>query len=228
MLRKVFKKILQNQRIHKFVVLNTPPEQISPKCIYVVNHSCKWDGQYCMELLPGKFYILTGKQRLKIVDRIGIWLNGVIWVDRKRETSRHASKTKMLDKLSRGKSLLIFPEGTWNLEASTPVLPLYWGVIEVAQRSATPIIPLCLEYIEDKCVVKFGEPLHISENSDKAIEIGRLRDVMATLKWDIWEMFTEDKRENITDDYWDKEVEKRLGEYKLLDYEYEMGCVRKK
>lgn len=181
-----------------------------------------------MELLPGKFYILTGKQRLKIVDRIGFWLNGVIWVDRKRETSRHASKTKMLDKLSRGKSVLIFPEGTWNLEASTPVLPLYWGIIEVAQRSATPIIPLCLEYIEDKCVVKFGESLHISENSDKAIEIGRLRDVMATLKWDIWEMFTEDKRENITDDYWDKEVEKRLGEYKLLDYEYEMSCVRKK
>ena len=35
------------------------------------------------------------------------------------------------------------------------------------------------------------------------------------------------KRCNVEEDYWDKEIQRRLKEYELLDYEYEMSCVRK-
>ena len=133
----------------------------------------------------------------------------------------------MLKKLGSAKSLLIFPEGTWNLEPSKTMLPLFFGIIEIDQKTNTPIIPLCLEYVEDKCVIKYADVLTSRAGEDKLLQIENLRDTMATLKWEIWEMFPTIKRAELADDYWDKEVAKRLGEYKLLDYEYEMSCVRK-
>lgn len=129
--------------------------------------------------------------------------------------------------LNKGKSLCIFPEGTWNLEPSLPVLPLYLGVIEIAQTTKVPIVPMCLEYVGDTCYVKYGEVIHIDEKANKAESIQSLRDVLATLKWDIWEMLPACKRCDKDIEYWDKEVQRRLKEYELLDYEYEMSCVRK-
>ena len=226
MLQTMLKKLVSKQRIHKFVMVNEHPE-IATNCIYAVNHSCKWDTSYLIELLPRHFYILAGKQRLKLMDRIGVIWNGAVWVDRKSTRSRNAVKEKLKGLLGKGKNILIFPEGTWNLTPSTPVLPLYWGIIEMAQSVKVPIIPVCLEYMEDECFVKYGEPIYMAEECDKNRQIQELRDVFATLKWDIWDMFPIEKRSEIDDDYWEREVIRRLNEYKLLDYEYEMSCIRK-
>lgn len=223
---RLLKKIVKTQRRHRFVILNEHPFCLA-SCIYAVNHSCKWDTSYLIELLPRNFYILAGKQRLKLTDRIGVILNGTVWVDRKSKKSRNAVKEKLKRLLGRGKNILIFPEGTWNLTPSTPVLPLYWGIIEIAQYMNVPVVPMCLEYRADECFVKYGEPIYIAKECDKDRQIQELRDVFATLKWDIWDMFSVEKRSEIADDYWEREVTKRLNEYKLLDYEYEMSCVRK-
>lgn len=75
--------------------------------------------------------------------------------------------------------------------------------------------------------VKYGELIYVDEKMDKSECIQNLRDVFATLKWGIWEMLPACKRCDFEDDYWDKEVQRRLKEYELLDYEYEMSCVRK-
>lgn len=222
----LLKKIVSGQRIHEFVRLNEHPE-ISTNCIYAVNHSCKWDTSYLIELLPRNFYILAGKQRLKLTDRIGFIWNGTVWVDRKNKKSRNTVKEKLKNLLEKGKNILIFPEGTWNLTPSTPALPLYWGIIDIAQSMNVPVVPLCLAYRENECFVKYGEPIYIAKECDKNRQIQELRDVFATLKWDIWDMFPVEKRSEIDDDYWEREVTRRLNEYKLLDYEYEMSCVRK-
>lgn len=86
----------------------------------------------------------------------------------------------MLKKLGSAKSLLIFPEGTWNLEPSKTMLPLFFGIIEIDQKTNTPIIPLCLEYVEDKCVVKYADVLTSRAGEDKVLQIENLRDTMAT------------------------------------------------
>ncbi|MBR3833727.1 MAG: 1-acyl-sn-glycerol-3-phosphate acyltransferase [Lachnospiraceae bacterium] len=226
MFKSLLKKILKGQRIHKFQEVNEHPT-LKSNCIYAANHSCKWDGQYLMELIPGEFSFLAGKQRMKFIDRFGLTWNGIIWVDRKDKKSKALSKQKMKKVINKGKSLCIFPEGTWNLEPSLPVLPLYWGVIEMAQTTHVPIVPVCLEYVDDICYVKYGEVISVDKDADKAERIQYLREVLATLKWDIWEMLPTCKRCNVEEDYWDREVQRRLKEYELLDYEYEMSCVRK-
>ena len=222
---KILKCIIRTQRKHKFVFMNQHPD-IPGNCIYALNHSCKWDAQYMMELGKGRCFILTGKQRLLLLDRIVFHLNGAVWVDRKDKNSKASSKEKMQSVLEKGHSLCIFPEGTWNLRPSLPVLPLYWGIVDVAKQSGVPVVPMCFEYRERECFVKYGEAFTVSAEEDKAEVIGKLRDTFATLKWDIWEGFPTEDRKDIPEEYWEKEIERRLKEYKKLDYAYEMSCVR--
>jgi len=221
----ILKCIIRTQRKHKFVFLNEHPE-IKENCIYAVNHSCKWDCQFMMELGKGRCYILTGKQRLLLLDRIVFYLNGAVWVDRKDKRSKVRSKEKMEAALQKGNSLCIFPEGTWNLRPSLPVLPLYWGIVDVAKNSGVPIVPMCFEYRGKDCFVKYGEAIMVNREDDKAAVIDALRDIFATMKWEIWEGFPRECRKNIPENYWENEIERRLKEYSKLDYVYEMSCIR--
>lgn len=225
MLHKLLKAVVKTQKKHEIQFLNNQPD-IKENVIYAVNHSCKWDTQYMIEIAEKHFKILGGKQRLKIVDRIVVTLNGIIWVDRKAKNSKVQSKAKMLKVLQSKGSLMIFPEGTWNLQPSLPVLPLYWGVVDLSRKSGTPILPVCMEYSDEKCKVKFGELIKLQENVDRVEETNKLRDVFATLKWDIWEKEAIVRRTSIDSGYWEREKINRLDEYPLLDYEYENSCVR--
>ena len=112
------------------------------------------------------------------------------------------------------------------MRPSLPVLPLYWGIVDVAKNSRIPIVPVCFEYHEKECLVKYGEAFWVSEEAEKEEVISQLRDTFATLKWEIWEGFSVEQRQDIPKEYWDAEIARRLQEYKKLDYEYEMSCVR--
>lgn len=212
-------------RKHEFCYISDVP-QINGNCIYAVNHSCKWDFQYMVEIAPKPFYILAGKQRLDFIDRIGFIWNGTVWVDRQNKSSKTKSKEKLNALLRNKKNICIFPEATWNLTPSKPMLPLYWGVIDLAKNNQVPIIPICLEYRDDICYIKPSEPIYVQKNADKQEEIVKLTDTFATMRWELWESFPPENRIDIEDDYWDKYVRDRLLEYKKLDYEYEMSCVR--
>lgn len=225
MLHNILKCIIRTQRKHKFVFLNQHPD-VEENCIYAVNHSCKWDCQYMMELGRGRCYILAGKQRLLLLDRVVLHLNGAVWVDRKDKSSKAASKEKMQKILKKGHCLCVFPEGTWNLRPSLPVLPLYWGIVDVAKSVGVPIVPMCFEYKGKECFVKYGEAFYVKEDEEKEKVINRLRDTFATLKWEIWEGFSVEHRQDIPKEYWEEEIARRLREYRKLDYEYEMSCVR--
>ena len=92
----------------------------------------------------------------------------------------------MIKLVKKGKNLFIFPEGTWNYKPSAPLLPLYWGCVEIAYNTKCPIIPIALDYSDNTCYVKFGEPLYI-ETENKSFEILRVEEALSTLLWDIWE-----------------------------------------
>lgn len=159
-LHPLLKTIISKQPMPKIVVLNEPPE-LSGNVIYVINHSCKYDVPVTGICIPEHFYYFVGKQRLEIVDRIFFFLNGVIYVDRMDKNHRKQIKGKVEKLLRRGKSLWICPEGTWNYLPSTPLLPLYWGCIDFAKDCEVPIVPIALDYEEDKCYVKWGQPLFV-------------------------------------------------------------------
>ncbi|MBE5965282.1 MAG: 1-acyl-sn-glycerol-3-phosphate acyltransferase [Lachnospira sp.] len=227
LLRPIILKIVTLQRKHKFIYLNQHPD-VTENVIYTFNHSCKHDTPYAFQTMKGYGWLLAGKQRLEFIDRLAFIINGTVWVNRKDKDSKKKASNKMLKLLAKKQNILMFPEGTWNLTASTPVLPLYWGCIELARQSKCPILPVALEYINDEVYIKFGQTMYVTKEDDKSEKIEELEDAFATLKYDIWSQFPVIHRENGMKEEWDKEVLRRVTEYPKLDYEYEMSCIRKR
>ena len=220
-----FQRILRGQKMH---ILNSCPNFDEKCALYVTNHSCRYDIPFACEIIGHRSNVLVGKQRLEFIDRLCFILNGVIWVDRHSSIDKKRASQRMRELLSKGESVLMFPEGTWNLEPSKPMLPMYWGCIDIARYANVPIVPFVLEYIGKDCYVKFGVPIYVQETDDKLGKFEELSETMATLKWEIWEEFPITTRQEVDLLEWEQEKVARVKEYPMLDYEYEMSCVRKK
>lgn len=219
-----FQRILLGQKIH---ILNSRPN-LDEKCaLYVANHSCRYDIPFACEIIGHRSNVLVGKQNLEFVDRLCFILNGVIWVDRHSSIDKKKASQKMQELLLKDESVLMFPERTWNLEPSKPMLPMYWGCIDIARYANVPIVPFVLEYKGKDCYVKFGMPIYVRETDEKSGKFEELSETMATLKWDIWEEFSVAKREEIDLFEWNREKVARIKAYPKLDYEYEMSCMLK-
>lgn len=60
--------------------------------------------------------------------------NGIIYVERNSDLSRFESKIKLMHLLAHGKSVVVFPEGTYNCSPNKLHLPLHSGVIDMALK----------------------------------------------------------------------------------------------
>lgn len=218
--------LMKSQRKHELHIV-TPKVPYEGNVIYAVNHSCRYDIPIASEVIERHTYVLVGKQRFEFVDKICLLLNGIIWVNRMDKQSKQKSFEQMIHLLKQGENVFMFPEGTWNLTPSKPMLPLYWGCINLAKETKCPIQPLVLEYRGNDCYVNFGELFFVKEEDTKEEKIKDLTDAFATLKWDIWEKFPMQHREDCMAAEWDAEVARRLAEYPKLDAEYEKKCELK-
>ncbi|MGN0505765.1 MAG: hypothetical protein ACI4FZ_04345 [Lachnospiraceae bacterium] len=108
------------------------------------------------------------------------------------------------------------------------MLPLHWGIIELAQKAGCPIVPVTLEYFGTKlCYYSIGQAIYISENDDKAEMITKLRDEMATMRWKAWEEFSQDKRSKVSMEDYYAYTKRRLEEYPKLDVDFEKTTILK-
>ena len=201
--------------------------KINCPAIFVVNHTNSHDIPVASEVIKKPHHVLLGKQPLESIDKIAFWLNGVIWVDRKNKASKAQSKEKIISVLKNGTNILMFPEGTWNRSPNKIMLPLFWGVIDIARESGAPIIPIILEYTPKVCYAKIGEPIYIQPNAEKSNEINLLRDKMATLRYELWEAQPITHRSDLDNDYFKNILQSAVNEYPKLDLEYETSVVRK-
>lgn len=218
-------RILRGQKMH---ILNEGPNCSRKSALYVINHSCRYDIPFACEIIGRRSNVLVGKQRLEFIDRLCFVLNGVIWVDRHSTIDKKKASHRMQELLLKNENVLMFPEATWNLEPSKPMLPMYWGCIDIARRASVPIVPLVLEYKGKDCYVKFGEPIYVKKTDEKTAKFEELSEVMATLRWEIWEKFSIVCRKEVDMREWELEKVSRIKAYPKLDYEYEVSCMRKK
>lgn len=132
--------------------------------IYACNHSQFSDIPIATRAIGKRSYILLGKQKLYLIDRIFFHLLGAIWVDRKDKEHKKKVKEKILCYLNRGQSILWFPEGTWNLTENLLMLPMRWGIIEAAHKAGGQIVPMAIRYDRKnkKCQVKFSPPCMVN------------------------------------------------------------------
>lgn len=152
--------------------------------IFAANHASSHDGPIALKATGRRSFVLIGKQKLYLIDRIFFALNGAIWVDRKNMTEMAESKKTIVAYLRQGQSILWFPEGTWNLTPCQLMLPMKWGIIETAYQANAQIVPMALDYDREKnlCRVKFGASMAGGDLEDKAEGIRALRDAISTLR----------------------------------------------
>lgn len=210
-------------------------------CIFVVNHSNVHDVPTVSEIVKEHFYLLAGDEVKYDIGGFLFNLNGVVWVDRKDKKSMNASKEKLIELLNMGVNVLLFPEATWN-RTEKIMLPLHWGVIDIARITGCPIVPIVLEYSLNnypECYSKIGEPIRIGNNYEidgknqpenmddkekkkKAIEY--VRDSMATLRWYIWEeIYNDNKR--INENEFREYINKTIDEYPSMDCNIEDSFI---
>lgn len=197
--------------------------------VFACNHSNKYDVPIVVKSLQRLCKVLVGKQRLYISDRIFFILNGCFWIDRKSRTDSTKVIERIVKWLNLGNDVLWFPEGTWNLSDNLLMLPMKWGIIEVAKRSHAQIIPMVIEYDRNSmtALVKFGEAMLFAEDTDKKIEIQQLRDEMATLRWELWERNSTVSRSKLCLIDEKRRVMEAVKEYAPLEYEYEKSVIFK-
>lgn len=215
-------------RVPYQVIIEQPCRLLPDKpLIYAANHSCFADTPIMGRITPRRSYILLGKQRLGFSDWLYFILNGVIFVDRKDKEDMAASKLAMTAYLSKGRSTVMFPEGTWNLTENQLMLPMKWGVIDVAQKTGAQIVPTVLEYSREqkKCFVRFCEPMVVSPEGSKAEAITTLRDTMAAMRWAFWERNGLFSRADLDLYAEQKKLFYAVEEYPPIEWEYEGSCI---
>lgn len=230
LLHPVLLKLMRMQRMQRkqeLYILNEHPAFSGRNVIYAVNHSCRYDMPIASEVIEKHTCVLVGKQRLDFIDRLCFLLNGVVYVDRKSSDSRKKAFQRILAHLRQGRNMCIYPEGTWNLTPSKPLLPMYWGIVELSRQSGCPIVPLVLEFRENACWAKFGQAIYVRPEDQKRERFALLEEEMATIKWELWEQFPMVSRSSLDMDEWEQEVQRRIAAYPKLDYEYEKSCVRR-
>ena len=220
--------LIASFRVPYKVIIEQPRRLLPDKpTIYAVNHFCFADTPIMGRIASKRSYILLGKQRLGFSDWLYFILNGVIFVDRKDKEDMAASKQAMKAYLNKGRSIVMFPEGTWNLTENQLMLPMKWGIVDIARETGAQIIPTVLEYDREqkKCFVRFGAPMLFSPEDNKADAIAILRDTLATMRWEFWERNGIFNRAEQDMDAERKKLFYSVEEYPPIDWDYESSCI---
>lgn len=193
--------------------------------IFSANHNCSCDIPAVSRAVKKHFFILSDYTLINdpVVD-LGYRLNGIIYVDRKSKQSTRNAYEQCVAGVKSGYNLLIFPESTWNLTQSLPILPRYWGDVKIAQETGSPIIPTILVYCGKICLIKFGEQIYVSKDDSIAEKDKEVYNAMVTLKKEIQDS-PEYKRYHKPMEYADW-VRMNIESYKFFDVDYEMSCIR--
>ena len=152
--------------------------------------------------------------------------NGIIYVDRDRKDSRFNAKLDMMSVLAQGKSVVVFPEATWNCSPNKLHLPFHNGIFDMARKMEVPIIPMIQEYTYDprnkginnvvSCHVHFAEPIYVNLDDDINVKKEELSKAWASVRYKLIEEKGIYSRTNITNKEYINYVESRIKGWKVI------------
>lgn len=197
-------------------------ENFEKPVIFSITHIGKFDYQIVSEAIKRHQIPFAGdpEAMYRTLDGTFLNLNGVVYCDTESKSDRKIAKSTALDVLNNNVDLSIYPEGVWNLSPNLLMLPVFPGVIEMAQKTDCDIIPIAIEQYDNNFYINIGSRFKVDNSPNLGKEYidkkkNELRDVMATLKYDILEKFPIVKRSDLGeyDVELDKFVNTRLNEW---------------
>jgi 1-acyl-sn-glycerol-3-phosphate acyltransferase len=169
--------------------------------VYFANHSSHGDFVLVWSVLPPAVrrttcpvaaadYWNRGRARRFIADAVF----SAVLIHRERVARKEDPLTAMIEALDRGRSLILFPEGTRNT-TDEPLLPLKSGLYHLARRRPdAQLVPVWIENISRVmpkgellpipllCSVTFGPPLSRSDGEGKESFLARAAAALLELR----------------------------------------------
>ena len=121
-------------------IYEAPHDKTKPY-IFVSNHISYIDAAYLVKVFRQKVKPLAKIEMTKIPVFGFIYKNAVVTVDRMNSLNRSHSIRILKSIIKKGISVLVFPEGTFNM-TSNPLKEFYDGAFRVAIETQTPIKPV--------------------------------------------------------------------------------------
>ena len=201
--------------------------------IFACTHGFREDVEESLITAGRHAYILVGSLEQFFnskVDNLAGWLNGVILVDREDKESRAASKEKMKAALAKGASILMYPEGTWNVSPNKLIAGIFPGVYDVAKEAGgVKVVPIATHRHKDIVYSLRGKAFDITKyERDEGLRI--LRDKLATKKWKLYEHVGASQRSKLptgkeADAYWAKIIHDLKAEVPHFEHELEEKSI---
>lgn len=111
--------------------------------LYVTNHQSHFDVLALLRVLPGQYRMIAKKELFRIpVFGWAIGAAGFISIDRANREQAIRGLDRAAQTLARGRSIVIFAEGTRSRDGS--LLPFKKGGFVLAMRSGRPIVPVTI------------------------------------------------------------------------------------
>lgn len=220
----VFSKLLILDRISRKQTITVLGNQKKYKesVIFACTHIGENDLENIFEVLHHSCWWFVGDPCILYKDISGllVYLNGCILLETNDKEDRYIAYLRSVELLKGGGSLMIFPEGARNGSANLPVMPLFPGTAKMAMETNAKIIPVAIEQYEKHFVVNKGTEL-LPEDFDHTEELTQaLRNMLATLKWEIWEREGQIQRASLPEDYeeqFGKVFEQRIQPWDTLE-----------
>lgn len=232
----LLRKLLILATKEKIVIEKYPGLEKKKPYIFVASHGFTNDSIASLASIDRNCYLLIGSTNQVEYNPLMnfAWLNGFIYVNRMDQSSRSTAVDKMEFIINNGSSVLMFPEGGFNNTENRIINRLFAGPYYLARRTGAEIVPIApfYEYGSDTIYMNFGEPLNLSDFSDKETAIQILEETLSSMVWsniekhaskivrsemkgDIRLAFMEERRQEYLKNPWTRDVwEEELTVYK--------------
>ncbi len=163
--------------------------------IFAHNHQGLLDNFVWIPELDRHCLLLHGAEVNKLL--LFCQLNtGLILVKKEDKTNNLNAKLDMVRLLLEGHSITYFPEGTWNLSPNKLLLPIRYGLLDIARKADVPIIPVVHEYTYSRVGSKqkitkihsrYGKPIYISLSDNIEEKLQEYLEVMSSMIFELIE-----------------------------------------
>ena len=133
--------VLFGTAIHTHYIYEAKPDH-HKQYVFVFNHIAYIDIPFIMKAIRKQHFRVLGKAELAKVPIFGfLYRNTVVLVDRADSSARAKSVRQLKSVLQKGISIVISPEGTFNM-THQPLKEFYDGAFRIAIETQTPIKPI--------------------------------------------------------------------------------------
>lgn len=171
------------------------------------------------------------KESITLLDAVGLYLKGAIELNKSLDAPKEEKEQfneNAVKLIKNGANLLLFSESTYNFRPNQLIRDhLPFGALRLAEDNDCNVVPVAIDIVKGKYVVNIGKIFERENDLVEDIEI--LRDEMATLVWDLYELKTPILREGILPDEldWVFEMNHSCGGA-TFDFELEEDCAFRK